>query len=1295
MKKLARKMLTSTGRITAALFMLFVIAVVISHLLTPVFNRHLPDFETWTSKTFNTPVKIAHVYLSWSGYEPALTFEEVNILDKVTHQPKISIHRIKCTFDLFHSLFSSRLFLKKLSIFGINLTIHEEAAGKFNIGELYGISINDSLTGASIKTNDLAAWIFSQPKLSLHEVSIHYISMKNISQDVSLDDLAFRNDNNHHTIDGQIIFQQALPTKVQFKINWQGDVNDLPHAVGSVYFYVEGVSLPQWAKQQSWRHWQITQGIGSAKIWGEWKENTLQDVQSEFQLYNLALQSLITHKTQSIPRLSAHIDWKRDGVNQIITGSDVLINLSNHLWPTIDFSLTLSPTKENLLTAKTIEISYLDLPDTKDWLLISGLLPQNFNELLNNLNPQGEIKNLKIDLPVDTDINWENTTVVAKLNNIKINAWKAYPGIENLSGHLNWNAKQGSFNFKSQNLIIHFDKFYEKALQFKYATGALELTKTPGGLLVLNANSLHLNNEDIDAKTDFTMQFSASSNVLPTVDLKANFTVAKVENITSYLPLRIFDIDLTHWIKQAFHGGQIVSGVAELKGNLDNFPFDHNNGKFLITTTAKNVKFSFAPNWPITHDVNGELSFVGGTMIADADSGFIEKIPFSKVHAELTNIGRIDPSIVSVKGIFSSDLANGLSFLNHSPLQKVIGRNLVGVTLTGPMELKLGLNIPAAHPIDTKVSGDLSISKAKLSIDVWSLALEKIQGLLHFTEKSITADKLQGKLLGENVNLAIITQTVSGKPSLIKANLKSKIKISALQDWLKMPLSKVVQGETPYSMELDFASQEKTGATTLTIQSNLKGIAVNAPSPYGKAANVTRDFKVELFVQPPQPLQGKVHYGELLSAAISSERADQKLQLFSGEIHLGSGEANWQSARGFIMTGEMDEFDWDTWKKYLDSLVVNKLGQTTGDQSIADSNWLPTINVFIERLHILNQTFNQIRIQVSKTNNAWQIGLDNPTMLGKITLPFSGLSSGIEAKFQRLYFSADNSSNQQKLDPRIIPPIYFEGDDVRYGDKHFGHVTLNIIPTSQGVAIKELSLELPSLKASVAGSWKLVGGQQQTHLYGDMHTNQLNDFLTAWGFGSSTLVGSDGDLELDLSWHDAPYRPTVAGLSGDLAINLGKGRVTDLSESSSAKLGIGRMLSILNLQTIPRRLSLDFSDLVEKGYSFDYMKGDLSLKNGNAYTKNLHLDGPVARIDISGRIGLQAKDYDLTMVVKPYLTSSIPVVATIAGGPVAGVAAWLVDKVVSKEVSKVTAYHYKVEGPWDKPTWDQVKTESE
>jgi uncharacterized protein YhdP len=127
------------------------------------------------------------------------------------------------------------------------------------------------------------------------------------------------------------------------------------------------------------------------------------------------------------------------------------------------------------------------------------------------------------------------------------------------------------------------------------------------------------------------------------------------------------------------------------------------------------------------------------------------------------------------------------------------------------------------------------------------------------------------------------------------------------------------------------------------------------------------------------------------------------------------------------------------------------------------------------------------------------------------------------------------------------------------------------------------------------------------------------------------------------------------------------------------------------LQSIPQHLFSGFSDVFAKGYHFDSLNGDFTLRAGSALTQNMYLASEVASISISGRFGLVAHDYDLHMDVTPHVAASLPVVAAVAlSNPLIGVATWMVGKVVSPAVSKITTYHYLITGSWNNPQWHKV-----
>jgi uncharacterized protein YhdP len=130
------------------------------------------------------------------------------------------------------------------------------------------------------------------------------------------------------------------------------------------------------------------------------------------------------------------------------------------------------------------------------------------------------------------------------------------------------------------------------------------------------------------------------------------------------------------------------------------------------------------------------------------------------------------------------------------------------------------------------------------------------------------------------------------------------------------------------------------------------------------------------------------------------------------------------------------------------------------------------------------------------------------------------------------------------------------------------------------------------------------------------------------------------------------------------------------------------------VQTIPRRLAFDFKDLFAEGFRFDKMKGRFAFSEGNAHTDNYYIDGPAGRIDIKGRVGMVQRDYDQTILFRPDLSSSLPIIGTLLGGTGTGVALIVFDRfarLFGKQTDDLARLEYTLTGGWDDPVMTPVR----
>jgi uncharacterized protein YhdP len=156
-------------------------------------------------------------------------------------------------------------------------------------------------------------------------------------------------------------------------------------------------------------------------------------------------------------------------------------------------------------------------------------------------------------------------------------------------------------------------------------------------------------------------------------------------------------------------------------------------------------------------------------------------------------------------------------------------------------------------------------------------------------------------------------------------------------------------------------------------------------------------------------------------------------------------------------------------------------------------------------------------------------------------------------------------------------------------------------------------------------------------------------------------------------------------MNGNFNLKFREGKLLKLGASSEAKLNLGKLLNFLSIESLAHHLTLNFSDMNNKGFNFDTIDGNFTLKNGNAFTRDLQIKGQIANIDISERVGFSQKDYDLRVNVKPDVTASLPVIMAVVGGPVAGVITWVANKILTPVFREITSSGYHMTGTWDKP----------
>jgi uncharacterized protein YhdP len=332
--------------------------------------------------------------------------------------------------------------------------------------------------------------------------------------------------------------------------------------------------------------------------------------------------------------------------------------------------------------------------------------------------------------------------------------------------------------------------------------------------------------------------------------------------------------------------------------------------------------------------------------------------------------------------------------------------------------------------------------------------------------------------------------------------------------------------------------------------------------------------------------------------------------------------------------------------------------------------------------------YNGIQTILNPEKSGWRFLVDNKTAQGNLFISHNK-EQAIEANFDFIHFNSASSA-QTTWNLKQLPKLNLYAKDVRYNDMDFGVVQLKLRPLLAGTLIRELQAGNSSYHLIASGAWHRQGSKL-TELIGQLDSTDLSGFLRSLGLPSS-ITAEQAHIRFNLQYPGMINAINLSQLRGNFSFNATQGQIVDVGTSAEAKISFGRLLTFLSLQSLGKRLQLDFSDLKGKGFDFTRLQGHFTINAGNAFTRDVVIEGPVAAIALTGRIGLQAKDYDLTIKVVPHFTSSLPVLVGLAGGPIAGAITWLANAVLGSTVQKIAETSYHITGSWSKP--EVVKTSS-
>jgi uncharacterized protein YhdP len=295
----------------------------------------------------------------------------------------------------------------------------------------------------------------------------------------------------------------------------------------------------------------------------------------------------------------------------------------------------------------------------------------------------------------------------------------------------------------------------------------------------------------------------------------------------------------------------------------------------------------------------------------------------------------------------------------------------------------------------------------------------------------------------------------------------------------------------------------------------------------------------------------------------------------------------------------------------------------------------------------------------------------------------------VVAIMRRLYLNAGDGSASaiSDVDPRELPGLQLHADEFGIGQRQIGRLDAEILADPLGLRLVSFESATDSFTAQGSGGW-FVGDEGNTTRFAvGINSTNVGGMLAQLGV-APFVEAETAEVTASVYWPGPPSGAWLDHIAGDLALRAEKGSLVDVEPG-----GAGRAAGLLSISALPRRLALDFRDVFNRGFVFDDITADFVIVDGNAYTDNLKLTGPVAEVGLIGRTGLRDRDYRQQVVVTAEPGKVLPTVGALLAGPQVAAALLIFTRIFKKPLGGIGRASYCVTGSWSEPIVERLTDE--
>ena len=1284
--------------------------------------------EAAATRALGVRTSLERLEVARAGLTPHLILHGIRLHDAQGHQ---ALHVPQAQVVLSPRALLT-LGLEQLVIDGLDVQVRRLADGRLLVA---GLDV-----GGGHDEHALADWLFAQREVVLRGARIEWVDEQRpqAAPLVLGDVLALaRNTGWRHELRVDATpppgWGQRLSWRARFtQPPWQLERGDWRRWSGPWYLEAPRLDAAPLAQSVDLAPWglQALQGRGALRAWGELRSGRWEALTADVQVEDVQvrwsgaarepLALAYAHGRVQVRRDGDRVEWRTEGLTlRAADGAD---------WPRGDVRLSYTLDAAGGWRSWSLAAERLDLDVLQR---LGRVLPLGqTSQWLDELRPRGVAQDLELrwqaGVPAGQAARWSGRGRVQGLALAPgapsggAEAW-GRPGVEGVDVDFTFDERGGRAGVALRRGAVTLPGgFEEPRLPFDELAAQVRW-RLDGARVEVELADLRLANADLEGRGQLRWRSTdgggdgTKGRGPGVLDLDVRLTRADGARVVRYLPLTVGP-DTRAYLKAAIRTGRASDVRFRVQGDLEHFPFAHpQQGSFTVQARLQDVTLDYAPRhllpaeqpaWPALERLEGELRIDGTRLEVREARASVAGLPLLRVQAARAVIPDFmaDHPQLQVQGVVRGAATEALRFVAQSPVRGYTGGALDEAQAGGTVEVALELAMPLDDVDATRVRGQVRLAGNDLQ---WSPAvpmLRELRGTLDFTEQGFRVTQASARLLGGELRFAGgMVPGDGGRVRLQGQGLATAAGLAASPDWAWVRwLGAAATGEARYTVALQVQGDD----VELTVDSDLRGLALNLPAPLAKPAPAAWPMRVALQPLPAARdgarrdrlqlrVQAEALPGGALQAEYEREHRGTDTAVRRGRLSLGADLPAWPD-EGVAAALRLPRLDVDAWQAALDGIPG---GGLTGAQ--ARAYWPTRYGVGLEELRWGGRTFEALSLSGTRSGDLWRLRVAAPQLDGSLEIE-AGAQPRVLARLARLRVPAGAEADVERLaaQPRALPALNVVVDEFELAGRALGRLELQAVnrdaPQGAG-SVREWRLELlqltrPEARLSARGNWAPTAaltapGQaaaaRRTALQLRLDIDDAGALLERFGF-AGVLLGGRGRLEGSLGWVGSPLTLHTPTLSGELDLDLQRGQFL------KADPGIAKLLGVLSLQSLPRRLTLDFRDVFSEGFAFDHVRGRVQLARGVASTRNLQMRGVSAAVLMEGSADLVRETADLTAVVVPELNAGTASLLAALVNPVTGLSTFLAQWVLRQPLQAATTQVFRITGPWDDPQIERV-----